>query len=153
MLFSPKYLNSMRAVAAAFAAVWLAACTTLPPESPPQAPHTPSAPAPTQAPALPSEARLTQVPVTELPGFAQDRLLEAWGAWLKSCDKLAAQPAWRAVCADARVLRADEASVRAFFTSRFDAYALADPQGKAEGMLTGYYEPVLKASLTRKPPF
>jgi membrane-bound lytic murein transglycosylase A len=136
----------MRALAAGLAAAGLAACSTLPPDAPPAA-----APAPT--PTLPSEARVTQVPVTELPGFAQDRLLEAWGAWLKSCDKLAAQPAWRAVCADARLLRADETSVRAFFTGRFDAYALADPQGKTEGMLTGYYEPVLKASLTRKPPF
>jgi membrane-bound lytic murein transglycosylase A len=102
---------------------------------------------------VPSEARLTKVALTELPGFAQDRLLEGWRAFLASCEKIGGQGAWRATCEQARGVRADEASVRAFFTSRFDAYALTDAQGKTEGMLTGYYEPVLKASLSRKPPF
>jgi membrane-bound lytic murein transglycosylase A len=154
MRHSPIYTNSMRAVLVTLCAALLAACNVLTPE--PQSAPAPEAstPAAGGAPfALPDTARATKVAVTDLPGFAQDRLLEAWRAWLLSCDKLATQPAWRTVCMDARAVRADEASVRTFFLSRFDAYALADAQGKSEGMLTGYYEPVLKASLTRRPPF
>jgi membrane-bound lytic murein transglycosylase A len=151
---SPSYLNSIRATGLAGCALLLAACNILTP-----APQT--APAPDAPPAaagaapfpLPESARAVKVAVTELPGFAQDRLLEGWRAFLASCEKIGAQPVWRVTCEQARGLRADEASVRTFFTTRFDAYALSDAQGKSEGMLTGYYEPVLKASLTRRAPF
>jgi membrane-bound lytic murein transglycosylase A len=144
----------MRACLIAAGAVILTACNILTP-----APDSTPAPEPSAAPIaaapfpVPDSARVTKVPVAELPGFAQDKLLDGWRAWLASCEKIGNQPAWRAVCAEARALRADEAAVRTYFTTRFDAYALADAQGKSEGMLTGYYEPVLKASLMRRPPF
>jgi membrane-bound lytic murein transglycosylase A len=147
----------MRAALLTVGVIMLAACTSVAP--PPQAPATPAPAAipdtaATVAPfPLPPSARAVRVAVSELPGFAQDRLLEGWRAWLASCEKIGAQPVWRNVCEQARQVRLDEASVRAFFTARFDAYALSDAQGNAQGMLTGYYEPVLKASLTRKPPF
>jgi membrane-bound lytic murein transglycosylase A len=153
---SPLCFDFMRASVLAMLAGALAACGVFAPP-PPQ----PTMPAPAQvttapsaAPfALPETARATRVDVTQLPGFAQDRLLEGWSAWLASCEKLAMQSAWRNVCAQASTLRADEQTVRAFFTSRFEAYALSDAQGNYEGMLTGYYEPILKASLTRRPPY
>jgi membrane-bound lytic murein transglycosylase A len=155
---SPGCLHSMRTLLLASGLWMLASCNIWAPPSQPAPTPTPASTATVTAPdttpfPLPETARAIRVAVTDLPGFAQDRLLEGWRAWLVSCEKLAAQPAWRNVCAEAAALRADEQSVRTYFTTRFDGYALTDAQGKFEGMLTGYYEPILKASLTRKPPY
>ena len=38
----------------------------------------------------------------------------------------------------------DEESARAFFETRFTAYRIVAPEGRDEGLVTGYYEPVLK---------
>jgi membrane-bound lytic murein transglycosylase A len=154
MQASPVYPNSMRALCVAVCLALLSACNILTP-APEEKPIAQPSPTPTGAApfTLPDTARATKVAVTELPNFAQDKLIEGWRAWLASCEKIGAQAAWREVCALARTLRADEASIRNYFATRFDAYALSDAQGKSEGMLTGYYEPFLKASLTRKAPF
>ena len=110
---------------------------------------------------IPSQARLQATALTELPGYGEDNQLEAWPALLKSCEKLplqAAMPrlsliAWQRVCNEARTLFVSEANVRAFFLQHFEAWAVSGAEGKSEGILTGYYEPFLKASLTRRPPF
>ncbi len=43
--------------------------------------------------------------------------------------------------------------VRAWFEAQFQPWALVNPDGGREGLITGYYEPVLKGSRTRKPPY
>ncbi|MFY9316889.1 MAG: MltA domain-containing protein, partial [Burkholderiales bacterium] len=58
--------------------------------------------------------------------------------------------ALRRSCEAARGLPADdEAAARAFVESAFEAWAIAAADGTAEGMITGYYEPVLAGSRTR----
>jgi len=53
-------------------------------------------------------------------------------------------------CAAARALPAgDDAAARAFFESAFAAYALIPAGGLGEGLVTGYYEPVLAGSRQR----
>jgi membrane-bound lytic murein transglycosylase A len=142
--------------------VFLSACGVLPVNQSAPAPEPstqPSPPAPLvaapqpQPSQAPSQARLAPVALQELPGYGDDTVSQAWPALLKSCDKLAAQAAWQRVCAQARALVVSEANVRAFLLQRFDAFAMTAQDGKSEGLLTGYYEPVLKASLTRRAPF
>jgi membrane-bound lytic murein transglycosylase A len=66
---------------------------------------------------------------------------------------MAAGPLRRA-CDAARAQRLeDEASARRFVESTFDAWAIASADGNAEGMVTGYYEPVLAGSRTRSERF
>jgi len=43
----------------------------------------------------------------------------------------------------------DEAAARAFFETRFSAYRIVAPDGATEGLVTGYYEPILKARRAR----
>jgi membrane-bound lytic murein transglycosylase A len=137
----------------------LAACTTVPPQSP-----APSVPSPTP---LPSPARgvfedesrplppaLTQsksrwVPVRwrELPGFTNDSLPEAWVAWLKSCERAVAPIS--NLCPDVRrlsIASADEQ--RAWMVQRLQAYRVEPLEGRSDGLLTSYYEPVFNASRT-----
>jgi membrane-bound lytic murein transglycosylase A len=94
-----------------------------------------------------------------LPGWADDRVAEAVPALLRSCARLAAQPADRAVGPDglagtvadwqgpceaaAAVPAGDDAAARAFFADWFVPHAAirADAEGESpEGLFTGYYE-------------
>jgi len=81
----------------------LAACGSVPvpPEAPPgAAPVVAPAPAPAAAPAaapiVQGKSRWQPVDYSELPGFADDALHEAWNAWLKSCER--PHPAFAPLC-------------------------------------------------------
>ncbi len=52
--------------------------------------------------------------------------------------------AWRRVCEQAKGSSADHA--RQFFETRLKPYAILAADGKADGLVTGYYEPLLRGS-------
>ena len=118
-------------------------------------PTTPSLPAatppvtPSNVAGVLSQPRSRWVPVSwsELPGFSDDNLFEAWNAWIKSCEK--PQPTTGALCAEVRRLSiADAPTQRSWLQSRLQPYRVESKQGEATGMLTGYFEPQLEASRT-----
>lgn len=81
----------------------------------------------------------------ELPGFEDDALHEAWNAWIKSCERPG--PVFAPLCGEVRRLSlASAAEQRAWMVARLQPYRIETLQGAAEGLLTSYYEPVLKAS-------
>jgi membrane-bound lytic murein transglycosylase A len=85
---------------------------------------------------------------TELPGFADDALHEAWNAWLKSCERPGA--AFAPLCPEVRQLSIGSAQEqRSWMVRRLQPYRVEPLQGPAEGLLTGYYEPMLEASRQR----
>ena len=93
------------------------------------------------------QAKSRWVPVrwAELPGFEDDALFEAWNAWLKSCERPG--PTFAPLCADARRLSiASSDEQRAWMVSRLQPYRVESLQGVTEGLLTSYFEPLLKAS-------
>jgi membrane-bound lytic murein transglycosylase A len=91
------------------------------------------------------KSRWVPVPWADLPGFEGDNLFEAWNAWLKSCERPG--PVFAPLCAEVRRLSIASASEqRAWMVSRLQPYRVESLQGAAEGLLTSYYEPVLKAS-------
>ena len=124
------------------------------------------APAPATPPAATAPGPADEVPATlqrprsrwvavgweQLPGWQADRVAEAWPALLKSCQRPA--PGWAALCAEA-LLRppADEAATRAWLQQRLQPYRIESLQGSAEGLITGYYEPLVEASRTRRGAF
>jgi membrane-bound lytic murein transglycosylase A len=84
-----------------------------------------------------------------LPEWTRDRAAEALPALLSSCAGLRAQAEWTAVCASAAQLRAaDDVAARRFFEAAFVPYRIRNADGSAEGMVTGYYEPLLAGSRT-----
>jgi membrane-bound lytic murein transglycosylase A len=132
----------------------LSGCASLPqpPAAPCQCPAAPPAPAPTPPPSAPISwaANLKPVGWDALPGWTEDRLTEAWSAFLRSCNALKTRPAWQPVCASAATVDpADEAGIRQFFGGSFTAYAVINADGSDSGTITGYYEPLLKGSRTR----
>ena len=61
--------------------------------------------------------------------------------------------ALQGVCAEARGVRTgDDAAARAFFEREFSPWAVGD-RGRAEGLLTGYYEPELAGDRRRHGPY
>ncbi|MBE2259889.1 MAG: murein transglycosylase A [Rhodobacteraceae bacterium] len=90
---------------------------------------------------------------SELPGWTEDDLQAAWPAFLQSCRALAKRPQWplwRPACDQARALQSPStAAIRQFFESRFQPWLLTNPDGSSQGMVTGYYEPLLRGSRTR----
>lgn len=87
------------------------------------------------------------VPWAALPGWEDDNHAAAVPVFIRSCEKLAAD--WQDACAAARALPAgvDSASARQFFERYFVAHRLLDAEGGDNGLITGYYEPLLKGAL------
>ena len=95
-----------------------------------------------------------EVTWSRLPGWETDSHAAAWPALRKSCDKLASrEPNWEQLCRAARAWEApDNQTARVFFETHFRAYRLNPGVGR-EGLITGYYEPVLNGSTVRSERF
>jgi membrane-bound lytic murein transglycosylase A len=145
--------------AAALAALLLAGCATKPlaPTVAPACPETKPCPACPACPGVvekPKVPTLAPVAFADLPGWGQDDLAAAWPAFRASCRALRFRDAWREACARAEALEnPDGAAVRAFFEANFVPYRVANGDGTTEGLVTGYYEPVLRGSRERRAPF
>ena len=127
----------------------LASCASRAPQSPTAPPpaSTPDAvgAAPVSGPILHPKSRWVPVRWTDLPGFSEDQLFEAWNAWIKSCEKPA--PAFAPLCGDVRRLSiATTEEQRAWMVARLQPYRVESLEGAADGLLTAYYEPVIAAS-------
>lgn len=91
------------------------------------------------------KSRWQPVRWAELPGFEQDPLHEAWNAWLRSCERPG--PVFAGLCSEVRLLAiGSPEEQRAWMRQRLQPYRLVPMQGPDEGLLTGYFEPMLEAS-------
>jgi membrane-bound lytic murein transglycosylase A len=100
------------------------------------------------------QARSRWVPVrwAELPGFADDALHEAWNAWTRSCERPG--PAFAPLCPEVRLLSlASGDEQRRWMVQRLQPYRVEPLGAPSEGLLTGYFEPMLLASRTRRAEF
>lgn len=85
---------------------------------------------------------------SDLKGWEQDRIGEVWPAFTQSCKALSLRDAdWQTICQDAQQYSAEEhEQIRAFFKKWFEPYEVISSKGKREGLITGYYSPVLFGS-------
>ena len=100
-----------------------------------------------------SIASFSAVSWQALPGWQEDDLVQAWPAWLRSCDALrkrSGEVNWRQVCSQTTsVSSRDSQSIRRYFESNFQAYEIRNSAGSDTGLITGYYEPQMDGSQTR----
>ncbi|MDH5536319.1 MAG: MltA domain-containing protein [Betaproteobacteria bacterium] len=132
----------------------VAGCETPAPRPPVAAP--PSAPVrPPDAPKVPPAAigaQLRAATWDELPGWRADDPAAAWPALLRGCAALKNQEAWVNVCAAARQIeRPDREAAWRFFERHFAPFQVLGLEGDAEGLVTGYYEPLLRGSRRPSP--
>lgn len=140
----------------------LAGCSTVPPAAVPVTPAAPAACAPCPAcpacpgvtPPVPAFSR-TYVPATwaDLPGWSDDDVAAAWPAFLLSCRGVASRgngAGWKRVCDLARAADGKPGfDARRFFEQNLKPYAIATGEGAVNGLVTGYYEPLLRGSRAR----
>ena len=86
----------------------------------------------------------------DLPGWQDDDLSEAWRAFLQSCVALGRRPGWEAPCLRAREAGRGNGPLRAFFEREFVLYEIRNADSTPDGVITGYYEPLLAGSRTRQ---
>ena len=146
---SYKRLSLLASSAAAV--IILAACSTTPP---PKA--TEVVPAPVATPALAPAAGpvLRPVAFSGMPGWERDDLRDAWPAFLTSCEVMAKRAAWKEPCTVAReVDSANGRAIRTFFEAFFVPHQVFNPDGTDNGLVTGYYEPLLNGARKRGGPY
>jgi membrane-bound lytic murein transglycosylase A len=87
----------------------------------------------------------------DLPDWRRDHLRPALEAFARGCPVLEKQDAWKSVCAGAQTLlpAASDAEIASFFELNFDPHQVINADDSATGMVTGYYEPLLRGSRTR----
>lgn len=83
----------------------------------------------------------------DLDGFSEDDLVAAWPAWLKSCSTLIKKEQWQSACSAASTLgKPSNATIATYLATHFDVYSANNEDGTNAGLITGYYEPILKGS-------
>jgi membrane-bound lytic murein transglycosylase A len=102
---------------------------------------------PPVVPPKPPEKPLQAAEWSELPGWNDDDPGIVFGALLASCRSLERQAQWQPICNSARsVDDKSAAALRSWFEAQFRPWALVNPDGSRSGLITGYYEPILKGS-------
>jgi membrane-bound lytic murein transglycosylase A len=99
-----------------------------------------------KGPLLFKSATYRQVPQSQKADWSN-----ALQAFVRSCTTMGNKPVWQSVCARALTTNADEA--KAFFENEFVPWKVVrddDKKGLSDnGLMTGYYEPMLRGSLTK----
>ena len=84
---------------------------------------------------------------SQLTGWANDDILPAWDAFLQSCGVLINQPQWKEVCTVAPTIQQpDNVALRDFFETYLSPHQILNNDGSDDGLVTGYYEPLLLGS-------
>jgi len=91
----------------------------------------------------------------DIDGLNQDNLSLSWPAWMQSCTTLVNKPIWQKACSAAAQLNSRTANkpnidaVQSYFKQYFSVYKTTNIDGTDNGLITGYYEPLLKGSRTK----
>lgn len=168
MSFASTKSLCMRSLVPTLMAALLAACASGPAHQPdvsglscpaPAAcPVCPVCPAPGGAPSIPErppQAPLQPASWNELADWSNDHHEEAWPALLQSCAVLARREGWAQPCAIARTLgeKPSRERVRLYFEQHFRPWRAVNPDGNADGLVTGYYEPLIRGNRQRSERF
>ncbi|PAK94439.1 transglycosylase [Stenotrophomonas rhizophila] len=84
-----------------------------------------------------------------LPAVSDSDLQAGFAAWRSACPRLKTDATWAPTCAAAASVAATPVAIRQFLQDNLEVYALRAGGHRADGLITGYYEPVYSGSLTR----
>jgi membrane-bound lytic murein transglycosylase A len=112
----------------------------------------------------PTVGRLTPIQYSELPGWSEDSLQEAWPAWLRNCQAMARKgEPFVSLCRDSlQVSASDPGAVRRFFEERFVPHRLSEAMPASaksvdsagpQQLITGYYEPIVRGARSPGGPY
>lgn len=124
-------------------------CATCPTLATPPVISIPSTPPP--AGPDPTRGRLERTTWQALPAWGSDDPTEALSAFLQGCTVLNTRPEWQNACARAQNLPSPARGnvVTRFFEENFEPFQVINADESNTGIVTGYYEPLLRGSRTR----
>jgi membrane-bound lytic murein transglycosylase A len=97
------------------------------------------------------KGRLQAASWNEISGWSQDDMRAAWPALQASCQALKKRAEWGRACAAGLMVDAgDLGAMRAYFETNFQPFRVINGDGTDNGLITGYYEPILHGSRTRQ---
>ena len=152
------------------AAALLAACASAPPAEPPSVAKCPacevctvctaplaSAPSPEifeplhtpiPTPTDPIRGRLERASWETLPNWNSDDPTDALAAFLQGCPVLATRTEWSVSCAAGSAMppKARPETIRRYFFDNFEPFKVVNADQSETGLVTGYYEPLLRGS-------
>jgi membrane-bound lytic murein transglycosylase A len=136
-----RYTTHIRRWLPLFLILLAAGCAQVPEKPCPVCPPPPKPPGPERAQYVP-------VAYAALPGWDRTLLEPSLRAFMAGCPR-ASGPLLDACATATTIAMGDEAGARRFFESAFIPYALVNAEGLDTGMVTGYYEPILRGGRTR----
>jgi len=95
-----------------------------------------------------SKANFQKIDMEDIEGFETDNLAKALKVFIKDCSASKKDPKLAKVCYQAKQNSSFE-NPKEFFLHNFTAYQLLSDEGDKEGLITGYYEPLLQGSYYR----
>ena len=109
---------------------------------------TPGTPSPQQS----YRSRWVATSWSDVPGWQNDQLQDAWNAWLQNCERPG--PLFAPLCKDVRQLMlGSDDDRRLWMMGHLQPYRFESLEGAADGLLTSYYEPLFDASAQMRPGF
>ncbi|TKJ63478.1 murein transglycosylase A [Pseudomonas viridiflava] len=105
---------------------------------------------PTTAP-KPPHTTYAQAGWEALPAVSDADLQAGFTSWRSACTRLKADAVWGPTCAAAAGLTPAPSveQIQTFLHDQLQVYSLRADNGSADGLITGYYEPVYPGSLTQ----
>ncbi len=102
-----------------------------------------------QRPAAPTTSTYVKADWKALPPVSDADLQAGFAAWRSSCPRLKTDATWAGTCSAAANVATSPAAIRQFLQNTLDVYALRAGGNRADGLITGYYEPIYPGSLVR----
>ncbi len=148
LLSACQYVGKTKPVAEPAAPVTVApACECAPSPALPEAVSKPIETKPESA-KIPDYGLLKPSTWSELDKLIdKDDLSRAWPAWQLGCSGLKAKPQWTNVCnlAD-QLVQPNKAQIQEYFKNNFNVFLATNMDGTDTGLITGYYQPILRGS-------
>ncbi|MBA1231976.1 transglycosylase [Pseudomonas viridiflava] len=102
-------------------------------------------------PAKPPHTTYAQADWNALPAVSDEDLQAGFASWRSACTRLKADAVWGTTCGAAVNLAPAPSAeeIRTFLHDQLQVYSLRADNGSADGLITGYYEPVYPGSLAQ----
>ncbi|MCF5706872.1 transglycosylase [Pseudomonas syringae] len=102
-------------------------------------------------PAKPPHTTYAQADWNALPAVSDEDLQAGFASWRSACTRLKADAVWGPTCGAAVNLAPAPSpeEIRTFLHDQLQVYSLRADNGSADGLITGYYEPVYPGSLAQ----
>ena len=89
-----------------------------------------------------------------LPGWHKENMQEIWGVYQANCQALIKRADWKDSCRAAQQVDVhNPEAIRAYFQQYFQPQLLIDTEQRNMGLITGYYEPIIRGSRQRQGSF